>query len=98
MAVTVSVRLLDEEYQVSCEEREVDDLMASARDLDQRMRHIRESGKVFGVDRIAVMAALNVAHDNMIASHKVADAERDVRRLVERVAGALDSAGTDEST
>lgn len=94
MAVTVSVRLLDEEYQVSCEEEEVDDLMASARDLDQRMRRIRESGKVFGVDRIAVMAALNIAHDNVIASHKVVEAERDVRRLVERVAHALDSAGT----
>ena len=98
MAVTVSVRLLDEEYQVSCEEQEVDDLMASARDLDQRMRRIRESGKVFGVDRVAVMAALNIAHDNVIASHKVADAERDVRRLVERVAHALDRGGTETST
>lgn len=98
MAVTVSVRLLDEEYQVSCEEQEVDDLMASARDLDQRMRRIRESGKVFGVDRVAVMAALNIAHDNVIASHKVANAERDVRRLVERVAHALDSGGTGTST
>ncbi len=89
---TVSVRLLDEEYQVSCEEHEVDDLMASARDLDKRMRRIRETGKVFGVDRIAVMAALNIAHDNVLASHKVAEAERDVRKLVERVSRALDSA------
>lgn len=89
---TVSVRLLDEEYQVSCEEHEVDDLMASARDLDKRMRRIRETGKVFGVDRIAVMAALNIAHDNVLASHKVAEAERDVRKLVERVSRALHSA------
>ena len=88
---TVSVRLLDEEYQVSCEDHEVDDLMASARDLDKRMRRIRETGKVFGVDRIAVMAALNIAHDNVLASHKVAEAERDVRKLVERVSRALDS-------
>ena len=92
MAVTVSVKLLDEEYQISCEEAEVDGLKSSARDLDERMRRIREAGKVFGVDRIAVMAALNIAHDNVLASEKVAEAERDVRKLVERVRRALDSA------
>lgn len=89
MATTVAVKLLDEEYQVSCDEGEVDDLMASARDLDERMRRIRESGKVFGAERIAVLAALNVAHDNVVASHKVAEAERDLRKLVERVDRAL---------
>ena len=92
MAVTVSVKLLDEEYQISCEEAEVDSLKSSARDLDERMRRIREAGKVFGVDRIAVMAALNIAHDNVLASEKVAEAERDVRKLVERVSRALHSA------
>lgn len=91
MAVTVSVKLLDEEYQISCEEAEVDGLMSSARDLDERMRRIREGGNVFGVDRIAVMAALNIAHENVLASQKVAEAERDVRKLVERVSRALDS-------
>ena len=91
MAVTMSVKLLDEEYQISCEEAEVDGLMSSARDLDERMKRIREGGKVFGVDRIAVMAALNIAHENVLASQKVAEAERDVRKLVERVSRALDS-------
>ncbi len=91
MAVTVSVKLLDEEYQISCEEAEVDGLMSSARDLDERMKRIREGGNVFGVDRIAVMAALNIAHENVLASQKVAEAERDVRKLVERVSRALDS-------
>ena len=95
MAVTVSVKLLDEEYQINCEEAEVDGLMSSARDLDERMRRIRETGKVFGVDRIAVMAALNIAHDNVLASQKVAETERDVRKLVERVSRALDSANAD---
>lgn len=92
MATTVSVKLLDEEYQISCEEAEVDGLMSSARDLDERMRRIREAGKVFGAERIAVMAALNIAHDNFLASQKVAEAERDVRKIVERVSRALDSA------
>jgi cell division protein ZapA len=60
---TVSVKILDKEYQVSCPREEVEALTASARHLDQQMRQIRETGKVFGLDRIAVMAALNIAHE-----------------------------------
>jgi cell division protein ZapA len=60
---TVSVKILDKEYQVSCQQDEVEALAASARYLDQQMRQIRESGKVFGLDRIAVMAALNISNE-----------------------------------
>ena len=60
---TVSVKILDKEYQVSCQNDEVDALTASARHLDQQMRQIRETGKVFGLDRIAVMAALNLSNE-----------------------------------
>jgi len=60
---TVSVKILDKEYQVSCQQEEVEALSASARYLDQQMRQIRETGKVFGLDRIAVMAALNLANE-----------------------------------
>ena len=60
---TVSVKILDKEYQVSCQNEEVEALSASARYLDQQMRQIRETGKVFGLDRIAVMAALNIANE-----------------------------------
>ena len=61
---TIAIRILDNEYQVSCPESEADELAAAARDLNQRMTRIREAGKVFGVERIAVMAALNAIHDN----------------------------------
>ena len=60
---TVSVRILDKEYQVNCPEDEIDELNASARYLDAQMRGIRDSGKVLGLDRMAVMAALNIAND-----------------------------------
>jgi cell division protein ZapA len=62
-ATTVTVKILDKEYQVSCPADEVDALTTSARHLDEHMRTIRESGKVFGLDRIAVMAALNIANE-----------------------------------
>ncbi len=52
----ISVRLLDKEYLVACPEDEQDGLLRAARE-------IRDSGKVIGIDRIAVMVALNIAHD-----------------------------------
>ena len=61
--IPVSVRILDKEYRVACEEGEQDKLTASARFLDQKMREIRGSGRVIGTDRIAVMAALNLANE-----------------------------------
>ena len=60
---SVSVSILDKEYTISCDEDEQEALLASARYLDKAMREIRESGKVVGADRIAVMAALNIAHE-----------------------------------
>ncbi len=59
---TVVVNILDKEYQVSCPEDEVEALTKSARFLDQKMAEIRASGKVVGLDRIAVMAALNITN------------------------------------
>ena len=52
----VSVRLLDREYQVACPAEERSDLLDSAEYLDGKMREIRDSGKVVGLDRIAVIA------------------------------------------
>ncbi len=59
----VSVTILDKEYRVACTADEEESLLASARYLDERMREIRNSGKVIGADRVAVMAALNMAHE-----------------------------------
>ncbi len=60
---TVSVKILEKEYQVACPDDEVDALTASARYLDEQMSDIRDTGKIFGLDRIAVMAALNIANE-----------------------------------
>ncbi len=59
----VSVRILDKEYQVACPASERTDLLDSAEVLNARMREIRDSGRIVGLDRIAVMAALNMAND-----------------------------------
>ena len=62
-ADAVKVTILDKEYLVACPEEERDALLASARYLNARMAEIRGSGRVVGIDRIAVMAALNLAHE-----------------------------------
>jgi cell division protein ZapA len=59
----VSVRLLDREYQVACPADERSDLLDSAEFLDAKMREVRDSGKVAGLDRIAVISALNLANE-----------------------------------
>lgn len=59
----VSVHILDKDYLVACREDEREALQDTARYLDHKMREIRDTGKVVGVERIAVMAALNIAHD-----------------------------------
>ncbi len=66
--IPVTVLILDKEYRVACAQDEHAPLLESARFLDEEMREIRNSGKVIGTDRIAVMAALNLAHE--LLSHK----------------------------
>jgi cell division protein ZapA len=63
MYAHVTIKILEKEYQVSCPAEERTSLMAAAELLNQRMREIRDSGKVVGLDRIAVMAALNLANE-----------------------------------
>jgi cell division protein ZapA len=63
MYAHVSIRILEKEYQVACPAGEKADLIASADLLNQKMREIRDSGKVVGLDRVAVMAALNMANE-----------------------------------
>lgn len=59
----VTIRILEKEYHVACPVEEQADLLASADLLNRKMREIRDSGKVVGLDRVAVMAALNLANE-----------------------------------
>jgi cell division protein ZapA len=59
----VSLTILGKEYKIACAPDEQNDLIQSARQLDAQMRQMRDSGKVTGAEKIAVMAALNLAHE-----------------------------------
>jgi len=61
--ITLDITILGREYRVACKETERDELLQAVQFLDNRMREIRDAGKIAGAERIAVMAALNIAHE-----------------------------------
>ncbi len=69
MSEPVNVRILDREFTVGVEAGERDNLMAAAQLLDTRMREIRGNNKMAALERVAVLAALNLAHDLLQARH-----------------------------
>ncbi len=89
----VSVRILDRDYMVACPHEERPALLDAAEYLNARMREIRDSGKVVGLDRIAVMVALNMANELLQqrerGSRGAVEAGDKVRALRERVETAL---------
>jgi cell division protein ZapA len=89
---TVSVKILDKEYQVACPPEEVDALTAAARYLDQKMFNIRETGKVFGLDRIAVMAALNIANEFLANRHSADTVQSEVGTRIDALNKQLTNA------
>jgi len=59
----MDVSILGRQFRVACTEDEKQELQKAVSYLDAKMREIRDSGKVIGVERIAIMAALNMAHE-----------------------------------
>lgn len=90
--VRVSVRILEKEYQVACLPEERSELLDSAEFLNGKMRDIRDAGNIVGLDRIAVMAALNLAHELLRRNRSEAidsEVSERVRGMRERVESAL---------
>jgi cell division protein ZapA len=89
----VSVRILEKEYHITCPIAERTALLDSAEYLNRKMREIRDSGKVVGLDRIAVIAALNMANELLQYRNRDTDLDSQMggrlRILRERVESAL---------
>jgi cell division protein ZapA len=74
----VTIRILEKEYNVACPAEEKAALVASAELLNGKMREIRDSGKVVGLDRVAVMAALNLANELI----KIQSQDQELKNIV----------------
>ncbi|MBP6216612.1 MAG: cell division protein ZapA [Luteimonas sp.] len=86
----VSVRLLDREYTVGVVPDERESLMAAAKLLDSRMRDVRGSNRMAAVDRVAVLAALNLAHELQQLRTEGEQRDREMARLIEDLQRKLD--------
>jgi cell division protein ZapA len=89
----VNVRILDRDYMVACPHDERPALLDAAEYLNARMREVRDSGKVVGLDRVAVMVALNMANELLQlrtrGNRVTVEASDKVRALRERLESAL---------
>jgi len=91
----VSVRILDKEYQVACPAEERTDLLDSAEILNAKMREIRDSGRIVGLDRIAVMAALNMANDLIHAKARDQQLEGSISDRLKIISDRVDNVLSD---
>jgi cell division protein ZapA len=89
----VSISLLGREFRVGCPEGEEKQLAASVDYLNRKMKEVRDTGKVVGNERIAIMAALNIAHEFMSkpSSASAVDATA-IRRRITAMQEALEAA------
>lgn len=86
----VNVRILDREYTVGVEASERDSLLAAARLLEQRMRDVRGTNRMAAIDRIAVLAALNLAHELQQLKDEAARRDRELTRTLDTLQRKLD--------
>lgn len=89
--VPVSIQILDKEYRVSCAPQEREALMQSARILNMKMREVRDAGKVLGIERIAVMTALNIVHECLQNEHAHQEHVQYLSRGVDRLVNKIDT-------
>lgn len=91
----VTVNILDKEYRISCLPEERESLLQAAAYLDGQMREIRQSGRVIGTERVAVMAALNITNDLLIIQQRKEDGTQSIshriKNLQEKIEIALNS-------
>ena len=94
MRKTLTISIMNKEFQVACPEGEEEALQRAARYLSEQMQEIRQSGKVVGMDRIAIMTALNMSHELLSGQSKVQTsqdyAKLRIRALNDRLENAID--------
>jgi len=88
----VDISVMGREFRVACTDEEYDALMTAVNYLDRKMRDIRDSGKVIGVERIAIMAALNIAHELLTTrsgGFDIGDFKRRINSMQEQIEQAM---------
>ncbi len=88
----VTVSILDKEYLISCDENEREQLHTAVTYLNTKMQDMKNSGRVIGSERIAVMTALNLAHDLLAYKQENQDYTSSVDTTIQRLQSKIDEA------
>ena len=88
--IPVTVRILEKEYKISCPEGEHESLLASARNVNENMKAVREGGKALSADRVAVMAAINIAHD-LVKADQAPKVDEAISTRIDALQESIDS-------
>jgi len=95
---TLDVKLLDRDLCVACPEEERDELLEAVAYLDKKMRGIRDAGKIVNVERIALMAALNITHELLTTKVGRGFDVADFKRRMDSMQTAIDTALAEQDT
>jgi len=95
---TLAIKILDRELRVACPEEERDELLDAVAYLDRKMREIRDAGKIVSVERIALMAALNITHELLSVKIGRGFDLADFKRRMNRMQAAIDEALAEQDT
>jgi cell division protein ZapA len=93
---TLDVIILDREFRIACPKDEQEELLEAVAYLDKKMREIRDLGKVVTVERIAIMAALNITHELLTARLGNGMNVGDLKRKIGALESAIDAALADQ--
>ncbi len=89
---TLEIKILDRELRIACPEEERDELLDAVAYVDKKMREIRDAGKIVSVERIALMAALNITHELLTIKVGRGVDLADFKRRMNSMQAAIDGA------
>jgi len=93
---TLDIKILDRELRVACRDEERGELLDAVAYLDKKMREIRDAGKIASVERIALMAALNITHELLSVKVGRGFDLADFKRRISAMQAAIDAALADQ--
>ncbi|MBI4204965.1 MAG: cell division protein ZapA [Betaproteobacteria bacterium] len=92
----LQINIMGREFRVACPEEEQKGLLEAVEYLNRKMQEIRSSGKVVGIERIAIMAALNIAHEFLSTKVGGGFDIADIKRKISSMENVLDQAMSDQ--
>lgn len=93
---SLNIKILDREFRVACPEDERKELQDAVAYLDRKMREIRDAGKIVSVERIAIMAALNIAHELLTTRLGGGFDVAEFKRRMQAMQATIDAAMVDQ--